>query len=254
MTGSRRTVLAVFGVLALASCAGPPLPVAPPAEAAPGQGIGEIRYSCTGPPGFLPSMLDQEPTAELESHPSAEALRQTLAQNGQETDMLPKSGYWLVSRDASSAQYIARSPGAGGEHPQFVEATFNNEGGGPWTLAGWGQCRPTIVLDGLSLATWTLDPALPLPDASATSFTALVTERTCTGAQPMLGRLLPPSITYGAESISLVFAARPLEGEMFTCPGNPSTRVTVELSEPLGGRRLLDGGLFPPRDASQPTS
>ena len=66
----------------------------------------------------------------------------------------------------------------------------------------------------------------------------------------MLGRLLPPSITDGAESISLVFAARPLEDDMFTCPGNPSTRVTVELREPLGDRRLLDAGLFPPRDAS----
>lgn len=253
MTGSPRTVLAVFLVLALASCASPPLPVAPPAEAAPGQGIGEIRYSCTGPPGFLPSMLDQEPTAELESHPSAEGLRLTIAR-GQQADILPQGGYWLAFRDDSTAQYIARSPGAGGEDPRFVEATFNNEGSAPWTLAGWGECRPTIVLDGLSLATWSLDPNLPPPDATATTLTAIVTERACTGAQPMVGRLLPPSITYGAESISLVFAARPLQGEMFTCPGNPSTRVTVELSEPLGDRRLLDGGLFPPRDATQPAS
>jgi len=224
-------------------------PTGRPAEPPPEPGLAEIRYSCGGPPGFLPSLLDQEPNAELEPHPSAEALRQTISKNEPETDILPKSGYWLASRDASSAQYIARSPG--GADPQFLEATFNNEGA-TWTLAGWGQCQPTIVLDGLSLATWALDPALPLPDASATSFTALVTERTCTGAQPMLGRLLPPSITYGADSISLVFAARPLEGDMFTCPGNPSTRLTVELREPVGDRRLLDAGLFPPRDASLP--
>ncbi len=62
-----------------------------------------------------------------------------------------------------------------------------------------------------------------------------MTERTCTGVQPMLGRLLPPSIAYGAESISLVFAAKP-----------------VELRKPLRDRRLLDAGLLPPRDASLP--
>ncbi len=232
----RRLAWVMPAVLLLASCAtSSSSSLEPPGEPPL---AGEIRYSCGGPPGFLPSLLDQEPNAELESHPSAEALRQTIARNELETDILPKSGYWLASRDASSAQYIARGPGA--DDPQFVEATFNNERA-TWTLAGWGPCQPTIVLDGLSLATWTLDPELPLP-----------TERTCTGAQPMLGRLLPPSITYGAGSISLVFAARPLEGDMFTCPGNPSTRVTVELREPLGDRRLLDAGLFPPRDASLP--
>jgi len=243
----RRLALVMPGALLLVSCATSSPSLEQPADPPP---LGEIRYSCSGPPGFLPSMLDQEPNAELESHPSAEALRRTIA-GGQEADILPNGGYWLASRDASTAQYIARSPGGGGGEPEFVEATFNNVGAS-WTLAGWGQCRPTIVLDGLSLATWTLDPALPPPDASATSFMALVTERTCTGAQPMLGRLLPPSVIYGADSISLVFAARPLEGEMFTCPGNPSTRVTVELREPLGDRRLLDAGLFPPRDASLP--
>ncbi|HET9756461.1 MAG TPA: hypothetical protein VFP66_08175 [Candidatus Limnocylindrales bacterium] len=67
----------------------------------------------------------------------------------------------------------------------------------------------------------------------------------------MLGRLLPPSIAYAAESISLVFAARPLDGHVHVS-WQPSTRVTVELREPLGDRRLLDAGLFPPRDASLP--
>ena len=53
----------------------------------------------------------------------------------------------------------------------------------------------------------------------------------------MLGRLLPPSIAYGAESISLVFAAKP-----------------VELRKPLRDRRLLDAGLLPSRDASLPST
>lgn len=241
----RRFALVMAGGLLLVSCA------EPPPEPPPEPGLGEIRYTCGGPPGFLPSLLDQPPGAELEAHPSAEALRLAMTA-GPATDMLPKGGYWLASRDASSAQYIARSPGEGGDDPQFVEAIFNNEGGGAWTLAGWGQCQPTILLADLSVATWSLDAQVPPPEAAATTFTAVVTERACTGAQPMVGRLLPPSISYGADSVSLVFAARPLAGEMFTCPGNPSTRVTVELGEPLGDRRLLDAAFFPPRDASLP--
>lgn len=247
MVGIKTGAVAMLGVLLIASC-GQASESDPPAEPPPAFGLGEIRYSCSGPPGFLSSLLDQEPNAELESHPSAEALRQTIRE-GQEADVLPAAGYWLVSRDASSAQYIARGPG--GVAPPFVDATLNNEGGA-WKLAGWGQCQPTIVLDRLSVATWTLDPELPPPDAGTTTFTALVTERACTGGQPMLGRLLPPSITYGADTVSLVFAATPLAGDMFECPGNPSTRVTVELREALGDRRLVDGAFFPPADPTVP--
>lgn len=36
---------------------------------------------------------------------------------------------------------------------------------------------------------------------------------------------------------------------MATCPSNPQFPVTIELTEPLGGRALLDGGVSPPRDA-----
>lgn len=249
MAGIRTAAVAMLGVLLIASCGQAPQSE-PLAESPPAAGLGEIRYSCSGPPGFLPTLLDQEPIAEFESHPSAAALRRTI-QAGDQADMLSAGGYWLASRDESGAQYIARGPA--GADPPFVEATFNNEGGS-WTLAGWGQCQPTIVLDDLSVATWTLDPALPPPDAATTSFTALVTERTCTGGQPLLGRLLPPSIAYGADTVTVVVAATPLPGDVFTCQGNPSTRVTVELGEALGDRRLLDGAFFPPIDPTVPLS
>ena len=68
-------------------------------------------------------------------------------------------------------------------------------------------------------------------------------------------RLLPPAITYGADSVLIVFAARPLggnPGEVVTCPSNPASRVVVQLREPLGDRQLLDGGLFPPSEPVAP--
>jgi hypothetical protein len=212
--------------------------------------LGEIRYSCDGPPGFLPALLDQPATAETEDHPSAVALRAAIAQSGPDIDMLPESGYWLASRDERVAVYLAAEPA--GAAPAFVSALIENKGGG-WKLAGWGQCRPSIVLEGLSRTTWFLDPDVPAPAANATTITALVTETDCTSGQAMGGRLLPPSITYGQESVFVVFAALPQVNKGFaTCPSNPPSRVVVTLREPLGDRRLLDAGVFPPAEPVAP--
>ena len=231
----------------LVSCGG----ATPPAAEAPADGpnLGEIRYTCGGPPGFLPQLIDQPANAETEDHPSAAALRAAIAEAGPDIDMLPESGYWLASRDARAAEYLAAEPA--GADPAFVSATIENEGG-RWKLAGWGQCRPAIVLPGLSRATWILDPDAPAPAADATMFTALVTEVDCTSGQAMGARLLPPSIIYGQAAVSVVFAARPLDAGMATCPSNPPSRVVVELREPLGPRRLLDAGVVPPAEPVAP--
>ncbi len=238
-------------VLAVAGCAPTtPPPAGAPSEAPPAEpALAETRYTCSEPPGFLPSVLDQPATAELEDHPSAAALRAAIAEVGPDIDMLPASGYWLVRRDDRVAEYVARDPA--GVDADFVSASIENGAGG-WRLGGWGGCRPEIVLQGLNLATWILDPDVPPPGPDATTFTALVTERTCTSGQAMGGRLQPPSITYGQDSVLVVFAARPLEGNAFDCPSNPSMRVVVQLSEPLGERDLLDAGFFPPAEPVEP--
>jgi hypothetical protein len=242
---------ALLLALAVAGCApATPSPSAAPSDAPPpAAGLGETRYTCTGAPGFLPSLLDQPAIAELEDHPSAVALRAAIAEVGPDIDMLPASGYWLLNRDDRSAEYLARDPA--GAESDFVFAHMENQGAG-WTNGGWGGCRPEIVLDGLNLATWVLDPDVPPPGAGATTFTALVSERTCTGGKPMGARLQPPSITYGPDAVLVVFGARPLEGDSFDCPSNPSTRVVVQLREPLGERRLLDAGFFPPAEPVAP--
>jgi hypothetical protein len=243
---THRLLVVLAAALALAACGStPPAPSDAPPD---GPDLGAIRYSCGEPPGFLPGILDQPANAELEEHPSAAALRAAIAQAGPDIDLLPATGYWLVRRDDRVAEYLARTPGG---EVEFAHATVERQGG-PWKLGGWGQCRPRIVLPGLSQTTWTLDPDVPEPGAGSTTFTALVMETTCTGGQAMGGRLQPPSITYGPDSVLVVFAARPLEGEAFSCQGNPSTRVVVQLREPLGPRRLLDAGVFPPAEPVAP--
>lgn len=259
-----RLVLPVALVFGTAACGGTTPAVAPsisaaandpaaggtapaPATGAPGlrPGIetpGEARYSCGGPPGFAPSLFDQPATAELDQHPSAAALRAAIAQVGLDIDFLPESGYWLVSRDERTAEFIALGGDMG-----YSQASVANEGYG-WKIAGWGDCRPTIVLADRSVATWTLDPDVPAPGPGSTTFTALVAERTCTGGEAMGGRLQAPWITYTERSILVVFAATPLPEGFHTCPGNPPTRVLIALTEPLGDRDLLDAAFFPPAE------
>jgi hypothetical protein len=235
-------------VLALAGCASASPPQGAPATEAPPDGLvlAEMRYSCGEPPGFLPTILDEPATAETEDHPSAATLRAAIAQAGPDIDMLPESGYWLASRDERVAEYIAREPA--GADPGFVSATLENQGGA-WKLVGWGQCRPHVVLNGLSLATWVLDPDVPAPGPGTTTLDALVTERDCNSGQPMGARLQPPSVMYGPDSVFVVFFATPPADHGFaTCPMNPPARARVELSEPLGDRRLLDAALFPPAE------
>lgn len=206
-----------------------------------------VRYTCGGP-GFSSDLFDQPATAETEVHPSADALRAAIAQVGLDIDMLPDAGYRLAYRNDDRADYVAGDPDDG-----LIYAGFAVEGG-EWQLQGWGGCQPEIVVDGMSLATWVLAPDLPAPGAAATEVTALVTERACTGATPMAGRLQPPRIVSSDTAVIVVFVAVPLEGDAFTCPGNPSTRVTFVLPEPLGDRQLLDGAFFPPGEPVEPAS
>jgi len=65
------------------------------------------------------------------------------------------------------------------------------------------------------------------------------------------GRIVGPQIVKSADTVLVIFAVRPRPGGQ-TCPSNPSTRIRVDLGEPLGERTLLDGGRLPPGDPTQP--
>lgn len=49
------------------------------------------------------------------------------------------------------------------------------------------------------------------------------------------------------DTVMVTFGVVPLGGAQ-ECQGNPPTAVTVRLPEPLGDRRLLDGGREPPAE------
>jgi hypothetical protein len=189
-------------------------------------------------------MLDRQGGDEAAANPAAAALRGHLAKNGPDIDFLPDRGWSLAGMDASGAEFVTEDGDLGMKMVSLRSADL-----GPWIVTGWGDCQPQRVLPpGLNDASWTLDPAEPRPGPDVQMFTALVTERECASGQSSEGRVVGPDILALGDEVLVTFAVRPLRGDTQTCPGNPVTRVTVDLGSPLGDRQLLDGGTLPPGD------
>src|SRR4051812_46071140 len=98
-------------------------------------------------------------------------------------------------------------------------------------------------------ATWALDPAFPTPAADTSELHILVWERACSGGSLATGRMSNPLVEYTGADVTITVRVRPLTvgpGQARSCPGPPGTPMSLRLSEPLGQRTLLDGGLVPP--------
>lgn len=97
----------------------------------------------------------------------------------------------------------------------------------------------------LAFLTNTGDPAtwqLSDPNAVSSSSEQLhieVTRLDCSGGET--GEVLEPQVTYEAEQIIIRVDVVPISG-LQTCPGNNAVPVTVQLTEPIGSRSLIDGG------------
>jgi hypothetical protein len=231
-----------------------PTPTASPSASAPSVvmpldlPIGELLYSCGDDIAFAAAALFGPLGAELAPTGPATALRVFLAQDGVEVNALPDAGWRLVDESPDVALFIAGDPQQDGDL-QRVIVERSAEG---WKVGGWGGCRPIVVLGGgLGTAEWILDPAAPRPGPESRTFTALVTERSCSSGRSPDGRIAPPFFSYGTDAILVVFGVRPLPGNR-DCPGAPPGRVVFELREPIGDRRLLDGAFYPPRDPLNP--
>ena len=96
-------------------------------------------------------------------------------------------------------------------------------------------------------AVWFLAPDAQI-GPETTAFPALVMEVNCASGQTSEGRIVGPEISYDADQVVVTFAVRPPPGDAHACPSNPATLVKVTLNEPLGERRLIDGGADPPRE------
>ena len=134
-----------------------------------------------------------------------------------------------------------------------MKSVMVDAGAEGWRVTGWGDCQARRVLPaGLGDADWVLAPDQPPIGPETRTFDALVTERSCASGRSSEGRIAGPDILEVDDLLLVTFAVRSL-GDGGTCQSNPATRVNVDLGEPLGDRRVRDGGALPPRDpAVQP--
>lgn len=223
-------------------------PLGPTASATPGElgGIDQLRFTCGRFPFGADVLAAPARKDENAPTPMAEALRRHLALPGPDIDFLPDDGWTLVGFDGSAAEFVTV-----GADLAMTVAFVTNDGAG-WKVTGWGGCQPEIILGaGLGAAEWAWGGP-GAPDPTTQVFEALVTERACASGKSADGRIVGPVIVKSGDAVLVIFGVRPLGGEFQTCPSNPSSRVTVDLGEPLGDRRLLDGGRLPFADPTEP--
>lgn len=116
---------------------------------------------------------------------------------------------------------------------------------GTWLLTSAGPCTQRLIAgDDLGEADLTLADT---PSPGDMSVGLLVHERACTSGQSAEGRIQLVELNETTEQVQLrIGVARPPGGDQ-TCEGNPPTPFTVDLSEPLGDREIIDASVVPPR-------
>jgi hypothetical protein len=193
---------------------------------------------------FSPALLQGPGEEQVGVDVPAQILREYLQTPGEETDRAT-TGWHRVVQTATNVQFVAVRPS--GRGLMTVGVNFAR---GSWQLGDSGSCAATVQRPaGLARADWWLDPDQPAPAPSGRVVQGLLLERACTGGKPPVGRVQAPAIDYLDGAVVVTMSVRPLPGG-HDCPGNPDFPFMIRLDQPLGDRRLLDGGVFPPRDAS----
>jgi len=114
---------------------------------------------------------------------------------------------------------------------------------GTWSRADKTAGRPLrATRDRIRASSWRLDPTCELR-ADDTVLRILVTEQTYAGGKRADGRVLDPDLYEDEQELILTMFVTPLEGFLMRSP-NPETPVRVTLSQPVGGRELIDGAVY----------
>jgi hypothetical protein len=71
-------------------------------------------------------------------------------------------------------------------------------------------------------------------------------KRRVPGGNLQRGRILDPIILYTEDAIVITVPVLSIKG-IRDCPSNPPAEITIELTEPIGDRVLLDGSVYPAR-------
>lgn len=200
----------------------------------------DTQVNCRG--GMQPfpiSALDDVPLLSDAGMPQIEeAIRPFL--ESEEGKYWPQSG-WQVLYPTDTAVLIAHTDPASPEPNLALMSVEYHDGAWMWSgSSSGGECVLAVQPPpGLNIVDWRLDPATP-PTPESTSIAVLLTERACASGEPVGDRLRGPQVVVTDTEVLVTFAAEP-QGGSHTCPGNPPTPTTIELSGPLGSRGIRDG-------------
>lgn len=242
----KHLALAFAAVLVLAGCGSSVVPSSPPPSPEPTPVLpldpGVLGLTCGDDHIFHPALLAVPGHAQNDPDPAAAALRTEITASG-----LPRDGWVRVAQLADKVQFVA--PNIAQDGWVVVGVALRN---GRWELDLKGDCQPEVVLPvGVGRAEWRLDPAFPRPAAGDRQIHVLINERACASGQSPEGRVLPPIIGSSQTAVTIAVLVTTIGGD---CPGNPDFAMAIDLPEPLGGRALLDGAVFPPIDVTKPSS
>ena len=220
-----------------------PQPPSGPLDVIPDLDVEDPLVSCRGTPAVRYSQMIDPPSIDEVEHPAVDLLRTELDTPGGEP--LPRGRWVVISIDDDLATFAALSDDG------FGLASIERRGD-RWRFSGWSAgppCEPVIPLPpGLARVEVTFaHDALPEPEDTAIHL--LATERGCASGREMGDALRGPQVIETDDAVLVAFAVVPVAGGA-TCPDNPSTAVTVELSAPLGQRIVYDGLHFPPKPLS----
>ncbi len=189
---------------------------------------------------FPPAALDG-PGEELAPDAAAAALREFLLTEPAPAFPFPRSGWHRVAQTANRELFVVPTP----SDPPWLAVAFTRPAGA-WVVDAYGACALSVALPGgIGLADWWVDPAAPPPTPQSTTIAIQLMERACAGGQPPNGRVLAPVVVYRPDAIVVTVAVASIPGAS-DCESNPSVPLTIQLTEPLRDRTLLDGGTVPP--------
>ena len=112
-------------------------------------------------------------------------------------------------------------------------------------------CRLMLAGDPvLDAATWRLRDRDPSSDAQVLRIR--VHEWACASGQPPVGRIVPPTVDFTQDRITIAVRTYPVTANTRNpaadCPGAPPAPYTVWLHRQIGRRSVYDGAYFPPRE------
>jgi hypothetical protein len=146
---------------------------------------------------------------------------------------------WRIYERGDTRTYVA------GEPPSVHVVSLTLKGS-TWRWSGGGGCDTFVEPPGRAAAIW----AIPREgiDHSALQFNVLAHDRQCASGRSSEERVGQAHVRETDTSVTVTFTATALEGNQ-TCPSHAHAVRVVKLRRPLGGRTLLDGGVYPPQPA-----